>query len=75
MKQFYIKSGIKVCEWDEFEQSILFNKHGFQFSPEQWKNRKIGRTKVKPGERIAMTQVLEKIREEKKRLELTKIQP
>lgn len=70
MKRFYRESGIMICEWDEFEQSILFGKHGFQFSPEQWKNRKIGRTKVKPGERIAMIQVLEKIREEKKDLNL-----
>lgn len=65
MKRFYTESGILVCEWDEFEQSILFGKHGFKFTREQWKNRKIGRTKLKPEQRIAMIHVLEKIRKER----------
>lgn len=63
MKRFYTESGILVCEWEEFESSILFGKHGFKFTPEQWKNRKIGRTKLKPEERIAMMHVLGKIRQ------------
>lgn len=67
MKRFYKESGILVCEWEEFEQSILFCKHGFKFTPEQWKNRKIGRTKLKPEDRIAMIYVLEKIRKERAR--------
>lgn len=67
MKRFYKESGILVCEWEEFESSILFGKHGFKFTPEQWKNRKIGRTKLKPEDRIAMMHVLEKIRAEKQR--------
>ena len=65
MKRFYKESGILVCEWEEFESSILFGKHGFKFTPEQWKNRKIGRTKLKPEDRIAMICVLGKIRAEK----------
>ena len=65
MKRFYKESGIMICEWDDFEQSILFGKHGFKFTPEQWKNRKIGRTKLKPEDRIAMLLVLEKIRKER----------
>lgn len=65
MKRFYTESGILVCEWDDFEQSILFGKHGFKFTREQWKNRKIGRTKLKPEQRIAMLLVLEKIRKER----------
>lgn len=65
MKRFYTESGILVCEWEEFEQSILFGKHGFKFTPEQWKNRKIGRTKLKPEDRIAMIHVLDKIRNER----------
>ena len=65
MKRFYKESGIMICEWDDFEQSILFVKHGFKFTPEQWKNRKIGRTKLKPEDRIAMLLVLEKIRKER----------
>ena len=65
MKRFYTESGILVCEWDEFDQSILFGKHGFKFTREQWKNRKIGRTKLKPEQRIAMIHVLEKIRKER----------
>lgn len=63
MKRFYKESGILVCEWEDFESSILFGKHGFKFTPEQWKNRKIGRTKLKPEERIAMMHVLGKIRQ------------
>lgn len=67
MKRFYTESGILVCEWKEFVHSLLLGKHGFKFTPEQWKNRTIGRTKVKPNERIAMMKVLEKIRAEKQR--------
>ena len=67
MKRFYKESGILVCEWEDFENSILFCKHGFKFTPEQWKNRKIGRTKLKPEDRIAMMHVLDKIRAEKQR--------
>lgn len=63
MKRFYKESGILVCEWEDFERSILFGNHGFKFTPEQWKNRKIGRTKLKPEERIAMMHVLGKIRQ------------
>lgn len=65
MKRFYKESGILVCEWEEFEQSILFGKHGLKFTPEQWKNRKIGRTKLKPEDRMAMLLVLENIRHER----------
>ena len=63
MKRFYKESGILVCEWKEFEESILFGKHGLKFTPEQWKNRRTGRTKLKPEERIAMMHVLQKIRQ------------
>lgn len=66
MKRFYKESGILVLEWEEFERSILQGTHGFMFSSEQWKNRKIGRTALKPEERIAMIYVLEKIRENNK---------
>lgn len=65
MKRFYTESGILVCEWEDFVQSILFGKHGFKFTQEQWKNRKNGRTKLKPEERIAMIHVLEKIRKDR----------
>lgn len=73
MKRFYKESGIMICEWDDFEQSILLNKDGFQFTPEQWKNRRIGRTKLKPEERIAMMQVLEKIRKRKLKIRKRKL--
>lgn len=66
MKEFYKQSGILVLEWDEFEMALLQGTYGFAFSSEQWKNRRIGRTAVKPEERIAMIHVLEKIRENKK---------
>lgn len=69
MKRFYTESGILVCEWEEFEQSILFGKHGLKFTPEQWKNRKIGRTKLKPEDRMAMILVLENIRHERENAE------
>lgn len=62
MKRFYKESGIMVCEWEAFERSILFGLHGFALTAEQWKNRKIGRTKLKESERIAMIEVLRKIR-------------
>lgn len=69
MKRFYTESGILVCEWEEFEQSILFGKHGLKFTPEQWKNRKIGRTKLKPEDRMAMLLVLENIRHDRENAE------
>lgn len=69
MKQFYRESGILVLEWEEFERSILQGTHGFMFSSEQWKNRRLGRTNLKPQERIAMIHVLEKIRESKKQIQ------
>ena len=62
MKRFYKESGIMVCEWEAFERSILFGQHGFALTVEQWKNRKIGRTKLKESERIAMIEVLRRIR-------------
>lgn len=67
MKRFYEESGMLVCEREKFENSILLGKHGFKFTSEQWKNRKIGRTKLKPEDRIAMMHVLEKIRADKQR--------
>lgn len=62
MKRFYKESGIMVCEWESFERSILFGQHGFCLTAEQWKNRKIGRTKLKESERVAMKEVLRRIR-------------
>lgn len=64
MKRFYTESGIMICEWESFERSILFGSHGFKMTPEQWKNRRIGRTKLKDEERIAMIQVLTQLRKE-----------
>lgn len=64
MKRFYTESRIMKYEWDSFERSILLGLHGFKMTPEQWKNRRIGRTKLKDEERIAMMHVLEKIRKE-----------
>lgn len=72
MKEFYKQSGILVIEWEEFERSILQGTHGLMFSAEQWKNRRIGRTRLKPEERIAMIHVLEKIRESKEQVLTTK---
>lgn len=69
MKRFYTESGIMICEWDSFERSILFGSHGFKFTPEQWKNRKIGRTKLRDEERIAMIHVLELIRKDNRKKE------
>ena len=51
-----------ICEWEAFERSILFGQHGFALTAEQWKNRKIGRTKLKDHERVAMMEVLRRIR-------------
>lgn len=68
MKRFYIESGILVYEWPIFEQAILSGTHGFIFSKEQWKNRKLtkdgeqGRTQLSANERIAMIDVLNKLR-------------
>lgn len=67
MKRFYRESGIMVCEWEAFERSILFGQHGFALTAEQWKNRKIGRTKVSDSERVAMMEVLRRIRIQNKR--------
>jgi hypothetical protein len=67
MKRFYTESGIMICEWESFERSIIFGSHGFKMTPEQWKNRRIGRTKLKDEERIAMIQVLTQLRKEQKR--------
>lgn len=62
MKRFYIESGIKVCEWEEFEKRILDISRDFHFTTEQWKNRKQGRTHIKPQDRLAMMAIVEEIR-------------
>lgn len=62
MKRFYIESGIKVCEWEKFEKRILDTSQEFHFTTEQWKNRKQGRTHIKPQERLAMMAIVEEIR-------------
>lgn len=62
MKRFYIESGIKVCEWEEFEKRILDISQEFHFTPEQWRNRRQGRTRIKPQERLAMMAIVEEIR-------------
>lgn len=62
MKRFYTESGIKVCEWDEFEKRILDKTQELHFTPEQWKNRKQGRTRIKPHERLAMMAIVEDMR-------------
>ena len=64
MEKFYKESGILVCEWSRFENAILQGTHGFSFSAEQWKNRRIGRTKVSDSEKIAMIRILEELRKE-----------
>lgn len=65
MKRFYIESGIKVCEWEDFEKRILDISQEFHFTTEQWKNRRQGRTHIKPQERLAMMAILEEIRNNK----------
>lgn len=62
MKRFYIESGIKVCEYEEFEKRILDQTQEFYFTSEQWKNRRQGRTRIKPQERLAMIAIVEEIR-------------
>lgn len=62
MKRFYIESGIKVAEWEEFEKRILDTSKEFHFTTEQWKNRRQGRTHIKPQERLAMMAIVEEIR-------------
>lgn len=62
MKRFYIESGIKVCEWEKFEEILLDENREFHFTREQWKNRKQGRTHIKPQERLAMMAIVEEIR-------------
>lgn len=62
MKRFYIESGIKVCEYEEFEKRILDQTQEFHFTPEQWKNRRQGRTHIKPQERLAMMAIVEDMR-------------
>lgn len=62
MKRFYIESGIKVAEWEEFEKRLLDQSKEFHFTTEQWKNRRQGRTHIKPQERLAMMAIVEEIR-------------
>lgn len=64
MKRFYTESGIKVCEWENFEKRILDTSQEFHFTTEQWKNRKHGRTHIKPQERLAMMAIVEEIRKQ-----------
>lgn len=66
MKRFYKESGILKYEFDEFERSLLLGTYGFKLSPEQWKNRRNGRTKVRPEERIAMQHILDMMRKKHK---------
>lgn len=65
MKRFYLESGIKVAEWEEFEKRLLDQQQEFHFTPEQWRNRRQGRTHIKPEERIAMMAIVEEIRTER----------
>lgn len=62
MKQFYIESRITKYEWDKFEELLLDQQREFHFTPEQWKNRKRGRTKIQASERLAMIAIVEEIR-------------
>lgn len=64
MERFYRESGIRVFEWEAFERSILHGQHGFALTPEQWRNRRSGRTYLKESERIAMLKVLKEIRKQ-----------
>lgn len=64
MKRFYTESGIKVAEWEKFEKRILDTSQEFHFTTEQWKNRKQGRTHIKPQERLAMMAIVEEIRKQ-----------
>lgn len=64
MKRFYIESGIKIAEWEEFEKRILDISQEFHFTPEQWRNRRQGRTQLKPQERIAMMSIVEEMRKQ-----------
>lgn len=64
MKRFYIESGIKKVEWEEFEKRILDISQEFHFTPEQWRNRRRGRTQLKPQERIAMMSIVEEMRKQ-----------
>ena len=65
MKQFYLESGIKVIEWEEFERLLLDSTRSFYFTTEQWRNRRLGRTKIKAEERIAMIAIVKEIRKRK----------
>ena len=62
MKRFYIESGIKVCEYEEFEKRSLDQTQEFYFTPEHWKNRRQRRTHIKPQERLAMMAIVEDMR-------------
>ena len=62
MKRFYTESGIRVCEWDQFEKILLDKTREFHFTQEQWRNRKSARTHVKPQERLAMMAIVNEIR-------------
>lgn len=69
MKKFYKMSGILICEWEAFEHSILTGKHGVIYTKEQWKNRRLGRTKLQDFERQGLIMVLHKLRTEEARKE------
>ena len=62
MKRFYLESGIRVCEWEQFEEILLDENREFYFTQEQWRNRKSGRTHIKPQERLAMMAIVNEIR-------------
>lgn len=62
MKRFYLESGIRVCEWEQFEEILLDENREFHFTPEQWRNRRQGRTHIKPQERLAMMAIVNEIR-------------
>lgn len=62
MKRFYLESGIRVCEWEQFEEILLDKTREFHFTQEQWRNRKSSRTHIKPQERLAMMAIVNEIR-------------
>ena len=62
MKRFYLESGIRVAEWEEFEKRLLDQQQEFHFTQEQWRNRRSARTHIKPQERLAMMAIVNEIR-------------
>lgn len=68
MKDFLTQTGMTVLEEREFKSRITDPNREFHFTIDKYHNRTSGRTAITPAERVAMHNLLEEIRKEKRQI-------